>query len=116
VSEPATEPVLRLSPDREVVEIRLDPGESERLVVALREIARARTRVRPAPIALSRLTPREFEVLRLIGRGLDNAEIADHLSLSVATVKSHVGHILAKLGARDRVQVAVIAHRAGLVD
>ena len=65
--------------------------------------------------ALAHLTPREREVLALIARGRTNAEIAQELFLSGATVKTHVNRILAKLGARDRVQAVVAAYEAGLV-
>jgi NarL family two-component system response regulator LiaR len=65
---------------------------------------------------LDRLTPREREVLELIGRGYPNKRIARRLEVSEKTVKTHVGHVLAKLGVTDRTQAAVVAVRAGLVD
>ncbi|MGI8413518.1 MAG: response regulator [Solirubrobacteraceae bacterium] len=67
------------------------------------------------PPALSSLTPREREVLRLVGRGLSNAEIAERLVLSPLTAKTHVAKLFAKLGARDRAQLVVTAYETGLV-
>jgi DNA-binding NarL/FixJ family response regulator len=74
----------------------------------------------PAPRShisrLDELTPREREILRLVGRGLSNLEIADELIISMATVKTHLRHILQKLQSRDRAQAVVAAYRSGLVD
>jgi prevent-host-death family protein len=72
---------------------------------------------RPGPAAarsLDGVTGREREVLSLIGAGLSNAEIAERLHLTVATVKSHVGRLLMKLAARDRAQLVIAAYEAGL--
>jgi DNA-binding NarL/FixJ family response regulator len=105
----------------------------EELVAAVRVVASGDALIAPAitkrliehfvraappavpPAELAELTPREVEVLTLVARGLSNGEIASDLVLSEATVKTHVKHILAKLGVRDRVQAVVFAYEAALV-
>lgn len=90
----------------------LDPSVTGRVLSAYRS-------VRPAPMPqrnrLDELTAREFEVLRLIGRGRVNAEIASELGISEVTVKSHVGHVFGKLGLRDRAAAIVFAFDHGVV-
>lgn len=68
------------------------------------------------PAALAQLTEREHEVFLAMARGLTNTELAETLFLSESTVKTHVGRVLQKLDARDRVQAVILAHRWGLVD
>jgi DNA-binding NarL/FixJ family response regulator len=65
--------------------------------------------------ALRLLTEREREVLALVAQGMSNAEIADHLTISPATAKTHVAHLLTKLDARDRIQLVILAYQSGLV-
>ena len=87
------------------------PGVTRRLIeefAARPEPARPRRTVEG-------ITEREREVLTLVGRGMSNGEIAAHLYVSVATAKAHVARLFTKLGARDRVQLVIIAYEAGLV-
>ena len=94
----------------------LAPRHLRRLVEAYVAHERARpTPVQAAATTLEPLTPREREVLTLVGRGLSNAEIADALVLSPATAKTHVARVFAKLGARDRAQLVITAYESGLV-
>ena len=88
----------------------LDPGVTGRVLAAYRTNAPIKTNVR-----IDLLTPRELEVLQLIGRGKSNTEIAQELFISEVTVKSHIGHIFTKLGLRDRAAAIVLAFDAGLV-
>jgi DNA-binding NarL/FixJ family response regulator len=67
------------------------------------------------PVAVDGVTEREREVLTLVGRGRSNAEIAEELFISVATAKAHVARLFTKLGARDRVQLVIVAYEIGLV-
>ncbi len=90
------------------------PSTTRRLLETLADRLPAPAGEATAP-AMELLTPREREVLLAVARGLSNAEIAELLVLSEATVKSHVGHILAKLELRDRVQLVVFAYDTGLV-
>jgi DNA-binding NarL/FixJ family response regulator len=90
----------------------LAPTVTRRLI---EEFVRSAPPARPRPRGLDRITDREREVLTLIAGGLSNPEIAGHLRLSPATVKTHIGHLLAKLAARDRAQLVIMAYEAGVV-
>ena len=90
----------------------LDPGVTRRVISRFAEMTPAPS---GTPAELTRLTEREREVLTQVAHGLSNAEIADELVISEATVKTHVARLLAKLGLRDRVQVVVYAYEHRLV-
>jgi DNA-binding NarL/FixJ family response regulator len=93
-------------------ETLVSPAITRRLV---EEFVRRRPPGSGTPPAVSELTERELQVLKLVAQGLSNGEIAAELFLSEATVKTHVTHVLAKLGLRDRVQAVVLAYESGLV-
>jgi DNA-binding NarL/FixJ family response regulator len=88
----------------------LAPSVTRRLIIEF-----TRRGPRAAPAALQAVTDRELDVLRLLARGLSNAEIAKELYIGEGTVKTHVARLLAKLGVRDRVQAVVLAYQSGLV-
>jgi DNA-binding NarL/FixJ family response regulator len=90
----------------------LAPSVTRRLIEAF---ARRPAPAAPSPSRLASLTPRERDILLLVGRGQSNAEIARELVVSEATVKTHVGHLLAKLGLRDRVQAVILAYETGAI-
>ncbi len=90
----------------------LAPSVTRRLIEAF---ARRPPETSPSPSQLASVTARERDVLMLIARGRSNAEIAAALVVSEATVKTHVGSLLAKLGLRDRVQAVILAYETGLV-
>jgi len=90
----------------------LAPGITRRLIA---EFARLGPRQPPRTNGLEALTPRETEILGLVAEGLSNREIAGKLVLSDETVKTHVSHVLRKLGLRDRAQAVVVAYESGLV-
>lgn len=111
----------------------LKDDPAEQLLAAIRTVASGDALLSPAvtrrvierftriprptpPKALAELTERELEVFRLVARGLSNAEIGQELFIGENTVKTHVTHILAKLGLRDRVQAVVLAYQAGLFE
>jgi DNA-binding NarL/FixJ family response regulator len=93
-------------------EALLAPSITKRLI---EEFAKQRMPVRATGSDLKTLTDRELEVLKLLGRGLSNPEIARELKVGEATVKTHVAHVLDKLELRDRVQAVIFAYEVGLI-
>jgi DNA-binding NarL/FixJ family response regulator len=91
-------------------EALLSPEVTKRVIRQFSRLPRPST-----PSGFDELTSREQEIFRLIAEGCSNAEIAEALVITDSTVKSHVTHILSKLGLRDRVQLVVLAHQTGLV-
>lgn len=89
----------------------LSPAVTQRVIRRFTRLGRP-----AAPPGFSELTERERDVFRLIARGYSNREIGDELFISATTVKTHMTHVLQKLHLRDRVQVVVLAHEAGLLD
>jgi DNA-binding NarL/FixJ family response regulator len=109
-----------VTPEHLVAAVRLvDTGDALLAPSITRRLVARFASEQPAPSALHRdlnlLTPRELEVLTLMGGGLSNAELAAALALSEATVKTHVAHVFAKLNLRDRAQAVVLAYETGLV-
>ena len=92
----------------------LAPSVTRRLVEEFARTPSAAPAAHPASRALDAITAREREVLALVAAGLSNTEIARALNISQATTKTHVGHLLTKLGARDRVHLVILAYQAGL--
>ena len=92
-------------------EALLSPEVTKRVIKQFTRLPRPTT-----PAGFDELTAREQEIFRLLADGLSNAEVAERLVITDSTVKSHITHILQKLGLRDRVQLVVLAYQAGLVD
>lgn len=93
-------------------EALLAPTVTRRLIA---EFARSPLPARIPDPELAMITDREREVLALVGRGMTNHEIAEHLHVSLATTRTHVGHLLTKLNARDRAQLVITAYETGIV-
>ncbi len=92
-------------------EALLSPEVTKRVIQQFTRLPRPST-----PAGFDELTTREEEIFRLLAEGLSNAEVAERLVITDSTVKSHVTHILQKLGLRDRVQLILLAYQAGLVE
>ena len=113
--------MLKDSPPEEIIAAVRIVASGEALLApaitraVIEEFARQQPAAAPAPPpAVAQLTPREREVLDLLAHGCSNAEICERLVISEATAKTHVAHILQKLGLRDRVQAVIYAYESGL--
>ncbi len=91
----------------------LDPAVTRRFIGELTARSEQRT---STPAQMTQLTPREREVLVLLAQGLSNAKIAGHLIISEATVKTHLAHVMMKLGVREKSQAVIAAYQTGLVE
>jgi DNA-binding NarL/FixJ family response regulator len=110
--------LLKRTPPADIVQGIRTVATSESLLFpeAIRSLAQAYARpAEPSGLEHAQLTEREQEVLRLMARGMSNAEIAAELFLGVQTIKTHVANLLGKLGARDRTQAVIIAYESGFV-
>ncbi|BCB77939.1 response regulator transcription factor [Phytohabitans flavus] len=110
--------LLKVSPPEQLVEAVRVAAEGAALIdpaVTVRVIGSFAGRPEPVREPELGLTPREYEVLRLLARGLSNPEIAAQLYIGEATVRTHVGRVLQKLGLRDRIQAVVFGYESGIV-
>ncbi|MFD9789931.1 response regulator [Streptomyces sp. NPDC059070] len=110
-----------ISPEELVAAVRVvhtgEAAVAPRLLTRLiSTYVRAPRRPEPPVVRVDDLTPREREVWRLMATGLDNAEIADEMEISVSTVKNHITSVFNKLGVRDRAQAVIAAYETGLVE
>jgi DNA-binding NarL/FixJ family response regulator len=110
-----TPPALLLEAVRVIAagQALLTPSATRRLI---REFSRQPAPRDPPAYTLDGVTGRERQVLLLVGTGLSNTEISQHLQISMATAKTHIGRLLTKLGARDRAQLVIAAYESGLID
>ena len=109
---PSISPRSTRSRSTQLPEALLAPSVTRRLI---EEFAAQTGPGGPSSAPLQQLTPRERDVLMLIARGMSNLEIAQRLFVGESTVKTHVAHVLSKLGARDRIHAVVFAYESGLV-
>jgi DNA-binding NarL/FixJ family response regulator len=109
------EPAVLLDAIRTIAagESLLSPAATRAVIAQV--LAQPAASTAPTPTSLAALTPREREILTLVGLGLSNDDIADRLVISPVTAKTHVNRTMAKLGARDRAQLVIAAYETGMV-